>query len=144
MEIEISKLPETMDEHRLEWLLDQLVVEAMSNKIGVEETIESMFEIIDRKQYTLRYFSPEMSEKVQKWIDGVWDISNKEITDSLCVIIVNIPTARGIMKVEDGIKSTSGEYKIMLENTRDEAKISMHNAMESKGMRISRKHYCQQ
>lgn len=116
---EYSELPDYMTVEELEKYFTQLINYAMKvSDIDNESVAEALYELSDRQWHTYEMINDAIKERIEEWINKVWNTNSPELLENITSIIGLLGLVKSFQLVKKSItEDISDEVRGILDIT---------------------------
>lgn len=114
-----ENLPDYMKTKELEKYFIELLDYAEYSKCASEEEIsEALYELAIRQWHTYELIDKIIKDRIERWIEKIWNTKSIVLIDSLTSVIVNLGLEKSFENVKRSLnENVSKEVKEILEQT---------------------------
>jgi len=102
--IKIRNLPDNMEPSEIREYFTSVINEAMQlGNIDPLQTSKALVELSDRQWHTYELIDKDTKERIESWIELVWDVEFKTLVDNILTIITYLGLENSFRLVEDSL-----------------------------------------
>ena len=102
--IKIRNLPENMEPSEIREYFTSVINEAVQlGNIDPLQTSKALVELADRQWHTYELIDKDTKERIESWIELVWDVEFKTLVDNILTIITYLGLENSFRLVENSL-----------------------------------------